>query len=266
MAGIEAFFEDVEEETVDLNNPESEAEEEKVEVKPETESAEDSSTETVSSDIEPDAETVETETETEDPTAATIASLRQMLQEQQQKIDRLEGRSQGLTKALTESGTIDEESIESAEPEPISDSRLELLAVLQETMRVNPAYTDLDEVCSQANFDLTVEAIARWKVQEEGGTLTDQIQNVSRQIWALPNPYRYVYDIVKQNHPKYQTPVTPTTARQTPTAPKSISSIPGGTPSHTDGWTAAKIDALSEDELHTVPSAIYDKYMRGDLE
>jgi hypothetical protein len=31
------------------------------------------------------------------------------------------------------------------------------------------------------------------------------------------------------------------------------------------GWTAAKIDAMPEDELHTVPKDIYDKYLRGLL-
>lgn len=277
MAGIEAFFEDVDEDdgvilgaeetvVVDDTTPPIVPEVEPEVIPPASETI---VPELPASDTVPIPET-EPPPVSEDHNSSTIASLRQMLQEQQQKIERLEGRSKGLTKALTESGHIDEESIESETESTISDSRIEILAVLQETMRLSPIYADIDEVCSQENFDLTVEALAKLAVAEEGGTLTDQIQNVSKYIWSRTNPYKFVYDIVKQNHPKYKTPpptTVPAAAPRTPAAPpKSISSIPGGSPSHADGWTAAKIDALSEDELHTVPPTIYERYMRNDLE
>jgi len=268
MAGIEDFFEeqDTTEEVVDINNPEP--------VPPETPPA-DPPPEPI---VEPPASEVEPPVTPVAPPASenqadTVAFLRQQLQEQAEELKQLRGQSNGLTKALTESGAIDEETLAGLETEEsgfISPERIELLSVLQETMKVNPMYSDFEEVCSQENFNLVVDAIARASVQENGGRLTDAIQSVTKDIWSLPNPYKFVYDTLKENHPKYATPApAPATSqpqKDTPKPPPSLSQVPGGAGSHRDGWTAAKIDALPEDELHTVPKEIYDRYMRNELQ
>jgi hypothetical protein len=203
-------------------------------------------------------------------TKEEINSLRILVREQASALKRLQGQSTKVATALTESGHIDESVLEDAsvtEEGAVSNDRAELLSVLAETMRLNPAYSNFEEVCSQENFDMTVDALAKLAVQEEGGTLTDKIAEVTKYIWGLPNPYKFVYDVVTTHHPKYATSShSATPAREKPKAPTSVSSIPGGSGGKNSGWTAAKIDALPESELGTVPPNIYDLYMKNELE
>jgi hypothetical protein len=281
MAGIEAFFEEQDPEVTDVETkePASTPVEEKVEEKsaavvppadtpsipPTEEPKEEEEKGEVDDTVPPIPPTPSTDG---NQVQETLTLMRQLLQEQAQRIAELEGRSAGLTKTLTESGHIDESDITLPAVEgAVSQERVAALDVLRETMTMNPSYADLNDVCSEEHYNQTVEALAKISVGEEGGTLTEQIQNVSRYIWALPNPYKFVYDIVKQNHPKYAKPPEAKSpgVRTPPTPPVTIATIPGGSPPPASGWTAAKIDALPEDELHSVPEAVYEKYMRNEL-
>lgn len=260
MAGIEAFFEtqDEEPEVVDMGKEIETPEEPVVEAPPEEE--------VVVPKEEPEAGTEEPETEVPDETTETISSLRQLIREQAQELEKLKGQSQRLTESLTESGHIDESISEGTEESIVSSERAEVLGILAETMKVNPVYQDFEDVCSQTNFERTVDALAKMELQEKGGRLTDHIENVTKYIWSLNNPYKFVYDIVKTHHPKYAAPKeTTVTKPSAPKAPPSIGNIPGGSGAGNEGWTSAKIDALSEDMLHTVPEAVYEKYMRNEL-
>ena len=48
-------------------------------------------------------------------------------------------------------------------------------------------------------------------------------------------------------------------------AQESIANVPGSSVSK-NSWTAARIDELDEMELDTVPSDIYQRYLRGELD
>ena len=260
MAGIEAFFEEQEEDEVvdlgkEIETPEEPPVEPETPPEPEPE---------VEDPVVPEAG--EPEPESEDPTSETISSLRQLLREQALEIEKLKGQSQRLTESLTESGHIDESISESTEEPIVSPARAEVLGILAETMKVNPVYQDFEDVCSQTNFERTVDALAKMEMQEKGGSLTEHLDNVTKYIWSLSNPYKFVYDIVKQHHPKYAAPKQESVPKPAaPKAPPSIGNIPGGNGAGNEGWTAAKIDALPEDKLDTVPAAIYEKYMQNEL-
>ncbi len=271
--GIEAFFETEEEdETVILGEEESPEEviEEEEEVKEETEVIAESG------DGDASPEPAEAEP-TEEPKEVAgdgqnqevISSLRQMLREQAREIKELKGQSGQLTQTLAESGVIDESDLKPSQDESgsISEERMGSLSLLAETMAVSGQFPQFAEVCSQANFDMTIEALARQAVQEDGGTLTEQVENVSAYVWGLGNPYKFVYDILKENHPKYKEPEKEVVEKEkvTPKAPGSVGKVAGGSGSKNEGWTSSKIDALEEEDLHKVPQAVYEKYMQNEL-
>lgn len=268
MAGIEAFFEEQDpDEVVDMNSGgEVPTTEEVVETTPpeETPVVE---TEVPEETKEPIAEAKTTE---QDDLAEQVASLRTLVREQAAVIEKLAGQSDKVTSALTSSGTIDANDLLPAEDEEpgVTEERYEALTLLAETMRINPKFPDFDEVCTQTNFEKTVEALARTIQQDEGGTLTNAMNRVNTYIWNLPNPYKYVYDLLKEHHPKYKTSGKEETVvpKEKPKAPPSLAKVAGGSPAGKEGWSAAKIDALSEDQLHTVPAAVYEKYMQGLLQ
>jgi hypothetical protein len=92
---------------------------------------------------------------------------------------------------------------------------------------------------------------------------------VEAAVWKMANPYKYMYGIIKQYHPKYadkegKAPATPTTNEPKKT-PTSLANVPGKTSSK-NAWNSARIDEMSVEELDSVPPDIYDKYLRGELE
>ncbi len=259
--GIAEFFEEQDEEVVKVG------EEDVVVTAEETPTAE---------EVIPEVETpTEVPTPEPDPaqqldlttdTAAQIETLQQMLREQGEKIESLQSSSTKVAETLTTAGHIEEGELDPSPEEGGSADRTGLLSLLAETMKMNPAYEDFDKVCSEKNFNLTVDALARRAMQEEGGTLTEQTQKVSDHIWGLSNPYKFVYDVVKQNHPDYaKSEPVKDTARPKGSSPDSLSTIHGGSGADKGGWTVAKIDALDEDKLHTVPQEVYEQYMNETL-
>lgn len=290
MSGIEAFFEEQEEggegfvdtesaEAEDNSLPEDTGDD--VEVKddgaasetggePEDKSAEGEAV----SDKEP---TPETETTSkEEPTPAVseeqelISSQRKMLQELAQT-NRVNSRKiDELTKLLAESGHIDEDALSDEDRVGVvDDTRSMHLEALAETMRVNSAYPGFDEICSEHNFNVVTDAIASELYEEQGGNLVDWQQTAVEWLWSQPNPYKYVYDLVKSVM-AIDTPETDKQSQQksvkVDTPPPSLSDVDGGNAPAVDGWTAKKIDSMDEEELHKVPAKVYEQYLSGELD
>ena len=146
------------------------------------------------------------------------------------------------------------------------------LDILLETMEQNSKYEDIREVCSRENFDDIFEVIAA-DATKNGGNFDETLLEVELNVWNKPNPYKYMYDLIKKYHPSYV--VKEGTAEpgdkgkgKVPVkanAPGTIADK-GGDSNLKGGWTAKKIDNLPEDELHTVPREIYDKYMKDELD
>lgn len=286
MPGIDDFFENTAEEeaTVEVEDANAESEEsteskageageEKVEEEEEEEAgeaedaadgeagkaeAEDASGEAVEEKA-PEGEALEAHE------AFEVQSLRVLLREQSEELAAARERSQKLEEKLTSSGIIEDGDLDSTE-EGVSEDRRASLAILAETMQMNPKYSDFEKVLDQDVFDETVLAMARYVVETDGGRLSDRIEEVTQHIWGLPNPYKYMYGVIKASHPSFkEKEEKKAKARSEASAsPPSLQNLPGGS-SKKDGWTAAKIDKMAEDDLSTVPEKVYDQYMRGLL-
>ena len=161
----------------------------------------------------------------------------------------------------------------------IAINRSPLLEVLVEAMEVSPKYSDVYEVCTKANFDDMFEMAAAQIARNEGRDFNEVLIQIELEVWKKPNPYKYMYNIIKEHHPKYkgkeQTAVKeepkekekPSAAKvlEAKKAPGSVAALGAGDNAGTGVWTAAKIDNLDEGDLHLVPKDIYQKYMMGKL-
>lgn len=144
------------------------------------------------------------------------------------------------------------------------------LDILLETMEQNSKYEDIREVCSRGNFDDIFEVIAA-SATKDGGNLDETLLEVELNIWNKTNPYKYMYDLIKKYHPSYAKkemvaePGDKKKDKKPAKAPGTIADK-GGDSNLKSGWTAKRIDTMPEDELHTIPKEIYDKYMKDDLD
>lgn len=233
--------------------------------------------------------------------------LRQILRQQkremsvlQAKLLRLEKRSVAATKKV-EDEVSDEEALfgrkkevddKAAEPaddlSPVEQIQTELaslakikgpiLETLLETMELNPKYEDVRSVCSQAHFDDIFEAIGdSVAAKDPSKDAAIAALEAEAAVWKMANPYKYMYDLIKQYHPKYAArqpkkgtePAADDKGKAKPKepakAPTSLANVPGKG-SSSNAWTAARIDEMDESELDKVPADIYDKYLRGELD
>jgi len=154
----------------------------------------------------------------------------------------------------------------------INDTRGASLEILATQMSETKQYADIADVCSRHNMDDVIEAAANALVEQNGGDIDELVLELEASIWSKQNPYKYLYDLVKTYHPKYQKADDGKTGdKGKKSTEKSASSIQdmggaGDSSSGKGGWTADKIDAMPEDELGKVPADIYDKYLAGELD
>lgn len=232
-----------------------------------------------------------------------VRELREISRAQKLELDRMSREYERLNKILKDKGLIDEEdeSARKAQEEASRanyERRVAVLSDMLEVMKVNPKYEDVDEVVSQRNFDDMVTALAKYHVSQKGGDVQATMTEIEKEIWALPNPYKYMYDMIKKYHPVYVSKKEEKSilddvkevlekgksgdkgkesakgkeADKSKDAGKpkeqamSLQDLPGGGSKDGGGWTAAKIDAMDEEELSKVPRDIYSKYMRGELQ
>lgn len=252
--------------------------------------------------VKPDAET--------DPPPAddgllTLAEqnkeLRQVLRSQkkdltimQSKLARLEKKSTEITAEVDEEDNLfgekekvapkveelsDYEKVQNEILE-VSSAKNDVLNTLVEVMELTPTYTDIRSVCSQSNFNDVFDAVGEAVAQKEGKDANIAALEAELAVWKMPNPYKYMYGLIKKYHPSYadiksEDKTTETVPAAVPgktakelipaKAPASLAAVPGTT-EPSNAWTAERIDAMPEDQLDTVPKDIYDKYLAGDLD
>jgi hypothetical protein len=214
------------------------------------------------------------------PDADELTQLRALLREQNRRLRELQGKVEKSTEELKEKGYIEEPTPEeSAEVEQLSSTRAALLETVLETMRINPKFEDVDSVVTQHRFDDMIEGYAYAVAKQQGGSAEDYIDAVAAKVWAMPNPYRYMYENIKKYHPDFaskEEEVKPdVTAAPAPaseprkpkphTAPATISNLPASSETAASGWTSARIDSMPEEELGKVPKDVYQRYLSGDL-
>jgi len=149
----------------------------------------------------------------------------------------------------------------------LGESRSSEISLLLETMELNPKYEDVKAVCSRNNFDDILDLAATDVAAKAGISETAAMLLLEKEVWSQPNPYKYMYDLIKGYHPKYTVvDVKPATAGRVvaANAPVSVSGL-GGDADITSGWSSSKIDAMAESDLGKVPPDIYEKYLQGTL-
>lgn len=225
--------------------------------------------------------------------------LRQILRQQkreiaimQAKLDRVEKRSTAATKKVEEDvddtlfgspkekATVKEVAdeispVEYVQQELLSIAKVKgpILETLLETMEVSPNYSDVREVCSQSNFDDIFEAVGSAIAEKEGKDASLAALEAEAAVWKMPNPYKYMYGLIKKYHPKYadrqpakkeETSEKKSSVRKPAEAPSTVVNVPGKSAA-SNAWTSARIDEMDELELHKVPADIYEKYLAGEL-
>lgn len=210
-----------------------------------------------------------------------IKELRQILRDAKRQISTLREKVSGVEK-LTRDQSLDgnaevEKGVLTKLQEQLSsvaNSRSAALEVLAETMSLSPLYQDIYDVCTRARFDDIFEVAAAAEAQRSGKPVEQALLEVELDVWKQPNPYKYMYNVIKKYHPdfagKTQQQKTEASAQQqtksTPVvAPSSISGMGGGGATGQGGWTSARIDAMDVSELDSVPADVYQKYLLGTL-
>ncbi len=172
------------------------------------------------------------------------------------------------------------------EIDSIAERRGEVFGEMVELMSLHPKFEDVEEVCSRQNLDDIIEAAAEGMVQKEGGDIVTAQLAVELQIWQKPNPYKYMYEVIKQYHPKYAEDETDEKDDKDDSEVKgkapdgkakergkklsktatSALDLGGGDSKGLGEWTADRIDKMDESELHRVPADIYEQYLSGKLD
>lgn len=210
--------------------------------------------------------------------------LRQLLRDQKKEIALLQGKMSRVETGL-------KETMEEDEKDPLAPSDVEqlqhtisqigqekgtVLETLVEAMELKPDYADLREVCSREHFDDIFEEVGKAVAIKEGIDPTVAALALEAEIWQMDNPYKYMYEIIKEHHPTYakeesekEEPEKKKAAepekKEPEPAPTSIASVGGSDADTKSGWTSKRIDELSEDELDKVPNEVYQQYLRGEL-
>lgn len=244
------------------------------------------------------AEEGEEEAKTEEPSEldklrAEQAELRQLLLEQKKQNAMLDSRLKRLSRPKTVVKTDEEEEEEEGvkpkgkkeEPSEVEALEEEVKALhnskdgifeLQlEVMSESKKFPDAASVCSEANINDIMDAISKQVAEDQGLDYHHASLEVEKFIWSHKKPYNYLYDLIKEYHPKYsgkskgQDTSTETGKKEgekkKSKAPGSIAEVPSSEGTKT-GWTSARIDAMNEIDLQKVPKDIYEKYLIGELE
>jgi hypothetical protein len=223
------------------------------------------------------------------PDNTELNELRQFIREQRKEIAAM----QAKLSRVKETGEVDDEGNTTVSYTPLEKLQIELhnvavkrgdaLTDMVELMEINPKFEDVKEVCTKTHFDDIFEMAATAISRKEGRDFNETLLQLELEVWKMPNPYKYMYSLIKENHPKFKAKETPKadvkekikdalnpadTAKkilEAKQAPGSVAARGAGDNLGTGAWTAAKIDDLDESELHQVPKDIYQKYMMGKL-
>ncbi|MBE9592720.1 MAG: hypothetical protein IMF19_04500 [Proteobacteria bacterium] len=191
--------------------------------------------------------------------------LRTLLRDGKRSLDALTDRVTTSETALEKAGLVTEEEKKAvADQQSAFTAREGQLETILEMTRLNPKFEDVDTVVSQGNFDAAIDLMATEYATKNGVSVSEAVVAVESWVWSLINPYRFMYEKIKEAHPSFKGKKQGKEAP--PEIPGSVQGVHGGAGNvDLTGWTAAKIDGLPEDELASVPKDVYAKYLRNEL-
>lgn len=169
----------------------------------------------------------------------------------------------------------------------IQEERKTFLDEAKALMEINPKFEDVDSVITSRRVSDIVELAAKNLAPKYSKDEVSMGLIIEKNIWSMPNPYKYLYELIKDNHPDFvkkggeskgedakeskeiveaeKHPDSKVTEEKKPvTTPTSIASVSSGTQNN-GGWTSARIDDMPESELNKVPKDIYAAYLAGEL-
>lgn len=225
--------------------------------------------------------------EKDEGTPDAVDRLREQNRILQESLNKLTADYQKLNKILLDKGVITEEEAKITKEEEEKQNavyieRQNKLMEIVEMMELSPKYSDVRQVCSQSNLDDIISAFSRYYAKENGGSAADIALKMEQEVWSEINPYKKIYELVKTYHPKYakkddkkddDKKDDENKLAKSADGKKAVDVNPsaatigggGGGSASVAGWTSAKIDALDEEELQTVPKDVYEKYLAGTL-
>jgi len=219
--------------------------------------------------------------------------LRAELREQQKKVALTEAKLDTFTRQQKADKDAEETEEDAAVVEPsvlethqaklnhLAETRGEFISDMLEFMKMNPKYEDVESVCSKNNLDDVIDVLARSQVAKDGGDLVETVMGLEVDIWSQRNPYRYMYELIKDVHPSYkdvkgkdageetQDTSKGKKSKKAPAKKAPLSAMDlarGGGEKNMGEWTAEKIDNLPESELNKVPKDVYEAFLKGELD
>lgn len=238
------------------------------------------------------AKAAEEEKKDKEPTAQELLEqqnieLRQLLREQKKEMTVLKAKVGRVETGLKDTMEDDDKKLPDlseveqlqANIAQIGQEKGTLFETLVEAMEVKSEYADIREVCSREHFDDIFEEVGKAVAIREKIDPTVAALALEAEVWQMDNPYKYMYEIIKEHHPKYakeepekkepeekKEPADPEKKKEPVDAPTSLASVGGSDADTKSGWNTKRIDNLDEDELDKVPDEVYQKYLRGELE
>lgn len=229
-----------------------------------------------------------TQAKVEGATAAEVAELRGMLREMRQDNIR-------LAALVSEHDRVQKGEVgKDSDPAVIETLNQDYQKVISNTthfenllavMEINPKFEDVHTVCSQQHFEDIFEMLATHRAGENKSSFNEEYLRAKIEVWGQPNPYKFMYELIKEYHPAYQkeeeapkkeepakkeeapkSAADVVKAKKPVDAPGSVASLGGGGGVEQAGWTATRIDAMPETDLHKVPRDVYAAYLRGELD
>lgn len=227
----------------------------------------------------------------EDQREKELSELRALAREQKRELTVMKETVERMNKV--QQGEVGDTT--HTEPGELEKLQAEILSVKQERssflteskalMEINPKFEDIDSVITTRRVSDIIELAAAALAPKYSKDEVTMSLIIEKNIWSMPNPYKYLYELIKDNHPDFSKkevavekkegeekkevvtkhPDSKVTDKPTTViTPTAISSVTSGTQNN-GGWTSARIDDLPESELSKVPKDVYAAYLAGEL-
>lgn len=233
------------------------------------------------------------ETPEEDPRDKELSELRALAREQRKEmavlkesVTRMNKVQQGEVGDDTHTTPGELEQLHQ-DIQTLQADRKNFLEETKALMEINPKFEDIDSVITSRRVSDIVELAAKNLAPKYSKDEVSMGLIIEKNIWGMPNPYKYLYELIKENHPDFskkevaeesktegtkevtseevkRSTSKVTTEKKPVETPTAISAISSGTQNN-GGWTSSRIDDMPESELHKVPRDVYAAYLAGDL-
>ena len=126
-----------------------------------------------------------------------------------------------------------------AEIAQIAEAKKGTFDIMLDMIEETKAYADVRTVCSQGNFNEIFDAVGEKVADDVGMDPLEASLEVERSVWEKPNPYKYMYKLIKKYHPDYaqagenaersaETKQSEKAVKEPKPTPSSIANLSGG--------------------------------------